>query len=279
MPKALTPPLQSLQAVSGHAALRSLKPAQLTTTTRRSRRCLQINAKKTNWRDAYEELTDSKIKSISPAEASKLMKRNWVLLDVRPDDLFDESHAKGSQNAPLYRPITGKAPMQIVRSLLYQSMSVKPVEENDEFLEQAADCIKKSRGVIVTCSEGGSLDASYPSFPYGKSSRSLDALYRLLQNDIVTPKNAVHMAGGLNGWFRADLPGDGPEEWRFDARTPAEAAPAEVSSRYTKAGREVAKDRTPPKARKSGTLLQDGGNALDPYGAWEMLGKALKEKK
>merc|ERR1719183_1618840 len=141
------------------------------------------------------------------------MKRGYVLVDVRPDNVFDESRAAGSVNAPLFQPITGKSPMQLLRYALYRSMEVAPVEENPDFVEDAAAVIGKAKGVILACAEGGSLEASFPSFKTGKMSRSLVAAYQLLEAGVAPAKTTVHLQGGLNAWFRADLPGEGPEEW------------------------------------------------------------------
>ena len=55
--------------------------------------------------------------------------------------------------------------------------------------------------------------------------------YRMLEESLVKPNAAVHLKGGLNGWFRARLPGEGPEEWTYDARTPSEAGGAVVSEK------------------------------------------------
>jgi len=215
------------------------------------------------------------LKSVPPKEAQKLMKRGWVLVDVRPNDLFEESRAAGSKNAALYRTIDPKSALQWARFVLYKSMEVKPVEENPDFIEDAEAVIGRAKGVIVACAEGGTLEPTYPSFPTGKTSRSLVAAYLLLEEGTVQSKRVVHLQGGLNAWFRADLPGDGEEEWTFDARTPSEAPPAKYSAAYNARGEKAEKDRTAFRERKVGTMLQDGGNALDPFGTWSVL---LKKK-
>ena len=51
------------------------------------------------------------------------------------------------------------------------------------------------------------------------------------------------LQGGLNAWFRADLPGDGPEEWVFDARTPSEATAAPAVRQFSNQGRVADKSR------------------------------------
>lgn len=239
----------------------------------RSTSKLQVSAKKTQWPEAFEYLDDVKLKSVPPKEAQKLMKRGWVLLDVRPDDVFDQSRAAGSKNAALYRTIDPKTAFQWARFVLYKSMEVKPVEENPDFVEDAEEVIRGARGVILACAEGGTLEPTYPSFPNGKTSRSLVAAYLLLKDGVVPQKKVVHMEGGLNAWFRADLPGDGPAEWKFDARTPSEAKPAKYSTAYNAKGQRAEKDRKAFREKKVGTLLKDGGNALDPFGTWSMLGK------
>jgi len=237
---------------------------------------LQVHAgKKTQWSKMFRYLTDKKLKSVSPNEAQKLMKRGWVLIDTRPDNLYETSRAAGSKNASLYQPITGRSPMQVVRYALYKSMDVAPVESNPNFLEDAQTAMAKARGVIVACSEGGDMTPQFPSFPNGKTSRSLEAAYEMLESGVGKQPNFVHLEGGLNAWFRAGLPGEG-EQWQYDARTPSEAKKADDADSFTKAGRQAAKDRSVKYSKPSGTLLQSGGNALDPFGTWSVLLKKNK---
>lgn len=237
------------------------------------RSALQIRAKKTQWPEAFEYLDEAQLKSVPPADAAKLMKKGWVLIDCRPGDLYDESRAAGSKSAALYQSIDPKSALQWARFALFKSMEVKPVEENPKFLDDAAEAIKGAKGVIIACSEGGTLEPTWPSFPTGKTSRSLVAAYLMLSNGVAKQRNLVHLQGGLNGWFRADLPGEGPEEWTFDARTPSEAPPAQYSAAYNKRGEKQDKSRTALKNKSSGTLMKDGGNPLDPFGGWSMLKK------
>lgn len=97
----------------------------------------------------------------------------------------------------------------------------------------------------------------------------------MLESGVGKQPNFVHLEGGLNAWFRAGLPGEG-EQWQYDARTPSEAKKADVADSFTKAGRQAAKDRSVKYSKPSGTLLQSGGNALDPFGTWSVLLKKNK---
>ena len=69
-----------------------------------------------------------------------------------------------------------------------------------------------AKGVIVACAAGGTSRGTR-NFPTGKSSRSLIVSALLVQAGLVAPSNVVHLAGGLNAYFKEGLPGEGEGEW------------------------------------------------------------------
>eukprot|EP00976_Prorocentrum_cordatum_P085490 1186117-Prorocentrum_minimum.AAC.6 len=76
-----------------------------------------------------------------------------------------QSHAAGSKNAALFQAIDPKSPKQWVRLALYMSMDIAPVEENEDFVEDAEEVIRGAKGVIVACSEGYEPSASRALHP------------------------------------------------------------------------------------------------------------------
>lgn len=176
------------------------------------------------WSEAYEYLSSGGGPSgIDAKQASILMARGWKMVDVRPVEDFEEHHASGSLNVPLYRKLTGNSPSQILKKVLLLSQGVTPLEPNSGFTEEALKVIKGSKGVVLVDAEGGSLEAS-PGFPYGKQCRSLTAAYLLLRQGGWGRKQLEFLAPGLNGWFMLEMPGKGiADKWQFNARTPSGA--------------------------------------------------------
>eukprot|EP00959_Pyramimonas_sp_CCMP1952_P350643 7346332-Pyramimonas_sp.AAC.2 len=95
---------------------------------------------------------------------------------------------------------------------------------------------------------------------------------RLLKEGAVQKNKLVHMQGGLNAWFRAGLPGEGETQWVFDSRTPSSAPSREEI--------EAVEGKTTFATRKTtgySKLIKAGGNALDPFGSWSLIGKKGKK--
>ena len=131
-------------------------------------------------------------------------------------------------------------------------------------------------GPSPTGGEGGSLTPSFPSFPNGKTSRSLVGCFLALEEAGLS--NVAWLDGGLNAWFRAGLSGEGNEDWTFDARTPGSASAPEATDDFSERGRVGPKDRTNFRKNKSGTLMSSGGSALDPFGSWSVLLQKRKQQ-
>lgn len=49
---------------------------------------------------------------ISPQELYFTTNKEVPVIDIRPPSEFEDAHIEGSVNIPLYRPITGKAPLR-----------------------------------------------------------------------------------------------------------------------------------------------------------------------
>jgi len=64
--------------------------------------------------------------------------------------------------------LAGNRSTQLLRYALYRSMEVAPVEENPEFVEDAAEVIGKAKGVILACAEG----CARPHVPHRDLSRN-----------------------------------------------------------------------------------------------------------
>lgn len=225
------------------------------------------------WKRAYDTLTGGGkqgLRVVSPQEAAKLKRGRWALVDVRTEDAFGRCTAAGAVNVPKYRLLEPTDPFRVAQMALFMSLDTTPVEENPDFAEQIAAAAQGARGVVLCCAEGGSLEST-PSFPSGKTSRSLVAAYLALEEAGL--KNVAWMEGGLNAYMRAGLPAEGPEEWQYDARTPGSASPPEdrIDARTG--------TKKAPAVAKSGTLLQSGGSALDPFGTWSVITGLAKPKK
>mmetsp|Transcript_14445 Transcript_14445/g.25977 ORF Transcript_14445/g.25977 Transcript_14445/m.25977 type:complete len:361 (+) Transcript_14445:3-1085(+) len=171
-----------------------------------------------------EYLNENNVKSSTPLEVSKMMRRGWVLVDVRRLDQFEESHAEGSVNVELFQLLPfGGSPRNALKFLLTSSQGATPVDPNPEFVDQVKQILSQRgvKGVILADAEGGCLDDAEGQLgPYGASSRSLVAAYKLLSEGGVGSNKIGHLQYGLNYWFNEDLPMGGKFQWTPEARTP-----------------------------------------------------------
>ena len=219
---------------------------------------------------------------IVDARAAAERQGDWLMVDVRPAEQFEEASASGAVSVPLYRKVEGTDMRSMLKVFIMSSLAVTAVEENEEFCNQVASLVNgenPAAGVILACSEGGSLRPSLPSWPSGKESRSLFAAYRLLTDPFTKEIRIAVLDGGLNAWFRAGMGGQGEREWTFNAKTPSSAMMSEVeAAAFDSEGRRVAKDRTARANSTTGYLIRDGGNALDPFGTWSVAMKGDEQK-
>mmetsp|Transcript_21189 Transcript_21189/g.40465 ORF Transcript_21189/g.40465 Transcript_21189/m.40465 type:complete len:280 (-) Transcript_21189:178-1017(-) len=165
-------------------------------------------APKQLWEKQYSFLKD-RLTSIDSNELQDLLEKGWVFLDVRPYEDFEAYHPIGAVNVPVNQYIAGTSAKQLLRKSLFAMQAVKPIEANPDFDSMAKAAIGAAPGVVVACAAGGTLQST-TNFPSGQQSRSLIAAYKILQEG--ASGNVKHLKGGLNTWFRSDLPGEGV--WR-----------------------------------------------------------------
>ena len=122
-----------------------------------------------------------------------------------------------------------------LKGLLLASQGVRPMVTSPTFAADVA-AAAAGRGVVVACEAGGTLDAS-SGFLFGKTSRSLNAIFRILVEGDggVAPSRIRHLGGGVYGWWRDERPMEGEGEYdpRNVGKTPAATAgapPAEGGS-------------------------------------------------
>lgn len=163
------------------------------------------------------------LRSVTPDEAAIMLDEGKaVLLDVRLDEDFEESHPRGSISVPAFRIIKmedGGGLGRMVKSLLMRSNGVTPTEASPDFSPAAAAAAGPDRVVIVACEAGGGPFAT-STFPTGKASRSLKAAWKLLHTGVLPPERVLHLDGGVLAWFQAGLPMEGTYDTARAGRTP-----------------------------------------------------------
>lgn len=132
-----------------------------------------------------------------------------VLVDVRPADQYEEAHPAGAISIPAFRVIEGgKNGMQsFMRFAVMKLNGVVPTESNPEYVESLNRAARENPGktFLFICKEGGTLSPS-TTFPAGKVSRSLKAIWRACHNGAeLEPKNMVHVEGGIRAWAQQGL--------------------------------------------------------------------------
>ena len=206
-----------------------------------------------------------------------------LLVDVRPEKQFEEAHAPGSVNVPLFRSFStanGVGPLRLLKAGALLSQGVEPTEENPDFVTDFRVALGEANAAsAVLCdAEGGTLETN-ESFPYGKESRALTAIYKLLEAGV--DARLSHLEGGLNEWAQAGLPFEGSGEYSIDARTPVFQKKEDRSKRTNGQFWDEEGNRARGgnyAQRKSGTGMSQGMNPLDPFGTWSVEGPNLLEK-
>ncbi|KAG2449189.1 hypothetical protein HYH02_005936 [Chlamydomonas schloesseri] len=177
------------------------------------------------WPIVFAKLTSAKVESISPEEAQKRVNSGeWLLVDVRLAEQHESGAPAGAVSVPIYETITmeGADFRKMLKAVMYKSNGVNPVDPNPKFSEQLKAAVAKAgaKGVITVCEAGGTLKPS-TNFPEGKPSRSLQAAYRVLTENLAS--SVAHLERGVYGWYQAELPMKG--EYKPDiGRTPMAAA-------------------------------------------------------
>ncbi|KAG1681033.1 hypothetical protein FOA52_009993 [Chlamydomonas sp. UWO 241] len=174
------------------------------------------------WSTQYTYLRQNSMQSVSPDDASsKMANRDIVMIDVRPRKQYKRSHIQGSVNVPLYQELnvtTGNSFAKVLKFVAYAANGVTPIELNEEFVVELAAATAGKKGAVFACEAGGTLNESV-NFPQGKASRSLQACHKAMTE--AGMKTVMHLDRGLYGWYQADLPFEGEEEFKPDVgRTP-----------------------------------------------------------
>eukprot|EP00798_Chlamydomonas_sp_ICE-L_P007495 gene7495-641_t len=167
-----------------------------------SPRSVKAHAALPRWEDMFRYLSERGTVSVNPVEAQELIANgSYVLIDVRPEPIFEKAHIEGSINVPIYKKLSpiNSGPTGFLKFIAFSLNGVTPIELNENFMEQLKEASKGDKGVIVACEAGGTLRPS-TNFSMGKASRALK------EGGMV---NAKHLDRGLYGWYQADLPFNG----------------------------------------------------------------------
>ena len=92
------------------------------------------------------------MRSLQPAEAQELVSNgDYVLVDVRPKELFEQSSIEGAVNVPLFQSMDfSKATAQSwLKALAYTFNGVKPVEVNPNFIEEMKTQVAGRNAILV----------------------------------------------------------------------------------------------------------------------------------
>ncbi|KAK9862763.1 hypothetical protein WJX84_010117 [Apatococcus fuscideae] len=157
------------------------------------------------WSIVTKALNQGKVKLISPSEAKLQADRGIPVIDIRPPPEFESSHIPDSVNIPLYRPITGWDARKIARRAGFAFFGVfNGTEANPDFTSdiQATLDASRSKGAVLVCNIGGSLEATQQN-ALGRQSRSLMAAYELLTLGF---SNVNVLEGGMGAWSKSGRP-------------------------------------------------------------------------
>lgn len=156
----------------------------------------RVQATERSWgREVRPYLAERAPKQVLVEEAMKMARQDGaVLLDVRLEKDFEQVHAEGAVNVPLFRPIegTGEFPRferkrsrsiqklmskcftsgmsSLLKRVIYAVNGVKGSEGNPNFLSSVEKSIQRGQTVLVMCDAGGAYLPT-PSFMEGKKSR------------------------------------------------------------------------------------------------------------
>ncbi|GBF96899.1 hypothetical protein Rsub_09904 [Raphidocelis subcapitata] len=168
------------------------------------------------WPVVHTVLKDEKLKSVSCEEARQLASRGWRLVDVRLAADFERGHAEGAVSVPMYRFVEGKTVWDNLKRVAVAAFAMRATERNPNFVADMQAAVGKNSRVLVICAIGGTLDTlvSYrrekrlfndPERQFGRESRSLKAIYELLQGGW-SSSNVRHVDGGFQQWRYQGLP-------------------------------------------------------------------------
>lgn len=162
-------------------------------------------------------LTQKKLKSCSIDEARVLMDKGAVLLDVRLAVDYENQHAQGAKNVPLFRITAGNSQWDTIKKVVMAGLNMKATERDPDFVKNVDALVqgKKRTKIIVMCAIGGTLDTvvkvastgkitkTDKDRSFGRESRSLKACYELMRAGYT---NVIHMEGGFSQWRHQGIP-------------------------------------------------------------------------
>uniref|UniRef100_A0A061SE15 Rhodanese-like domain-containing protein chloroplastic-like n=1 Tax=Tetraselmis sp. GSL018 TaxID=582737 RepID=A0A061SE15_9CHLO len=175
------------------------------------------------WPEQWTALNKAGTKSIDAAEAMrKVTAGEAVLIDVRKPEDYKQCHAQDAINVPLFKTLDFRNTdfKGMIKFAVYAVNGVSAVEPNPEFVDQIV-AATDGKEAILYCEAGGMLEPT-PNFLYGKESRSLRGVFKVLQDGRV--KSAAHLSGGLYQWYQDGFEITGTYDKSNLGRTP-NAAP------------------------------------------------------
>ncbi|KAL6783745.1 TEF4 [Auxenochlorella protothecoides x Auxenochlorella symbiontica] len=175
------------------------------------------------WEGLIQSLRDQGIDSLPPREAEQAVKSGKaVLVDVRPAKFHEQAHIPGSKNVPLFEYLTLSnlnGVGSVLKFIAMKANGVQPTVFNPEFLQGIKAAAGEDTTLILYCEAGGTMEAS-TSFPYGKDSRSLKAIWKVTNDSVLPSQRVQHLAGGLYGWWRDGRDVEGEYTGAEAGRTP-----------------------------------------------------------
>jgi rhodanese-related sulfurtransferase len=173
-------------------------------------------------------LRQRNLRTVPPTEAAKLAEQGgWVVVDVRPPSAHAKAHPTGAASVPLYVPLEVDSVAKGLKAIAYAFNGVSGVQPNLKFEQQLQEALGggggKKKGALFIDEAGGTLRAT-PNFPAGKSSRSLQACFRCLRDELIPEEQVLHVTGGCAQWARDSLPFDGTYDPAEAGKTPNAAA-------------------------------------------------------
>eukprot|EP00197_Chlamydomonas_leiostraca_P009640 CAMPEP_0202865800 /NCGR_PEP_ID=MMETSP1391-20130828/6358_1 /ASSEMBLY_ACC=CAM_ASM_000867 /TAXON_ID=1034604 /ORGANISM="Chlamydomonas leiostraca, Strain SAG 11-49" /LENGTH=262 /DNA_ID=CAMNT_0049545677 /DNA_START=1 /DNA_END=789 /DNA_ORIENTATION=- len=170
------------------------------------------------WPVVHTLLTEKGLRSVKPAEALKMQKQGWTIVDVRIEGDFEGQHCEGAVNVPLYRFVQGTALWDNIKKIAMAGFAMKATERDPDYVATILSRLKKNQKVILCCAIGGTLDTKVRTRPdkykegindpdrsFGRESRSLKAAYEFFQAGW-SSSNLVFIEGGYQQWKYDGLP-------------------------------------------------------------------------
>eukprot|EP00213_Chloropicon_mariensis_P007165 CAMPEP_0197483034 /NCGR_PEP_ID=MMETSP1309-20131121/56675_1 /TAXON_ID=464262 /ORGANISM="Genus nov. species nov., Strain RCC998" /LENGTH=237 /DNA_ID=CAMNT_0043025619 /DNA_START=85 /DNA_END=795 /DNA_ORIENTATION=- len=141
-----------------------------------------------------------------------------ILVDVRLQPDYEEVHATKARSIPLFQRIQTVSVENAIKSVFYFINGVKGTEENPDFVSDVKKTfaeLKDGQRLYFMCDAGGTCEA-VPGFLLGKKSRSLQAVFKAVDEAQVPVKSVGHVKGGLRQWAggsQLGLEGEDVDAW------------------------------------------------------------------